>query len=127
MTTLTPFEQAVLAYAAIEQQLAQHPPRNQWRAYHDADRFVTVANGPDWPTLEYPWIEITSDQARNITQYKIISGILKKIDKSRTNVVKLHQIPEGKYRAVAGHMALLLEVGEEYDTIKHYSKTSGHS
>ena len=123
----TPFEQAVLDYAVIEQQLAQHPPRDQWRVYHDADRFVTVANGPDWPTLEYPWIELTSNQARNITQYKIVSGKLIKIDNTRTNIVKLHQTSEGEYRTVATHMALLLEAGEEYDTIKHYSKTSGHS
>jgi len=126
MTMPTPFEQAVIAYAEIEQQLAQHPPRNQWRVYHDADRFVTVANGPDWPNLEYPWIDITGDQARDLTQYKIVSGRLIKIDKTRTNIVKLHQTSEGEYQAVAGHMALLLEAGEEYDTIKHYSKTSRH-
>lgn len=127
MTTLTPFEQAIIEYAAIEQQLEQHPPRNQWRVYHDADRFVTVANGPDWPNLEYPWIDITSDQARNITQYQIVSGKLKKIDKTRSNIVKLHQTSEGEYRAVADHMALLLEPGEEYDTIKQYTKTNRHS
>jgi hypothetical protein len=127
MTTLTPFEQAVIEYAEIEQQLAQHPPRNQWRVYHDADRFVTIANGPDWPDLEYSWIEITSDQARNITQYRIVAGELKKIDKSRTNIVKLHQTSEGEYTAVAGHMALLVEPGEEYDTIKRYTKTNRHS
>ena len=124
---LTPFEQAVLEYAVIEQQLAQHPPRDQWRVYHDADRFVTVANGPDWPDLEYAWINITSDQARNIIQYKIVGGKLIKLDKTRTNIVKLNQTSEGEYRTVARHMALLLEAGEEYDTIKQYSKTSGHS
>jgi hypothetical protein len=123
----TPFEQAVLEYAVIEQQLAQHPPRDQWRVYHDADRFVTVANGPGWPDLEHAWIDITSDQARNITQYKIVSGKLIKLDKTQTNIVKLHQTPNGEYQAVANHMALLLEAGEEYDTIKQYSKTSRHS
>jgi len=124
---LTPFEQAILEYAVIEQRLAQHPPRDQWRVYHDADRFVTVANGPDWPDLAHAWIDITSDQARNITQYKIVSGKLIKLDKTRTNIVKLHQTSEGEYQAVANHMALLLEAGEEYDTIKQYSKTSRHS
>jgi hypothetical protein len=123
----TPFEQAILEYAVIEQQLAQHPPRDQWRVYHDADHFVTVANGPGWPDLGYAWIDITSDQARNITQYKIVSGKLIKLDKTRTDIVKLHQASEGEYQAVANHMALLLEAGEEYDTIKQYSKTSRHS
>ena len=127
MTMLTPFEQAILEYAVIEQRLAQHPTRDKWRVYHDADRFVTVANGPDWPNLEHAWIDITSDQARNITQYKIVSGKLIKLDKTRTNIVKLHQTSEGEYQAVANHMALLLEAGEEYDTIKQYSKTNRHS
>lgn len=123
----TPFEQAMLEYAVIEQQLAQHPPRDQWRVYHDADCFVTVANGPDWPNLEHAWIDITSDQARNIIQYKIVGGKLIKLDKTRTNIVKLHQTSNGEHQAVANHMALLLEAGEEYDTIKQYSKTSRHS
>ena len=127
MTTLTPFEQAVIEYAAIEARLAQHPPRNQWRVYHDADRFVTVANGPDWPNLDFPFVEITSEQARNISQYRIVAGQLKKIDKARSNIVKLHQTSEGEYRTVANHMALLLEGNEEYDTIKRYSKTNRHS
>jgi len=124
---LTPFEQAILEYAVIEQQLAQHPPRDQWRVYHDADCFVTVANGPAWPDLQHAWINITSDQARNITQYKIVGGKLIKIDNTRTNIVKLHQTSEGEYRTVANHMALLLEGDEEYDTIKRYSKTNRHS
>ena len=124
MSTLSAFEQAIIEYAEIEKRLALHPPRNQWRVYHDADRFVTVANGPDWPNLDLAWIEITHEQARNMAQYQIVSGQLKKIDRSRTSVVKLHQTSEGEYCATADHMALLVEAGEEYDTTKRYSKTS---
>lgn len=127
MSTLTPFEQAIIEFAAIQERLAQHPPRNQWRVYHDADRFVTVANGPTWPDLNLDWIEITYEQSRTMSQYRIVGGQLKKIDKTRTNIVKLHQTSEGEYCAVAGHMALLLEVGEEYDTTKRYTKTNRHS
>lgn len=126
MSTLTPFEQAIEEFVAIQERLAQHPPRNQWRVYHDADRFVTVANGPDWPELDLQWVEVTSDQARNMNDYRIVSGELKKIDKRKSNIVKLYQTSEGEHRTVAGHMALLLEVGEEHDTIKRYTKTNGH-
>jgi hypothetical protein len=123
---LSEFEKALYEFCAIQESLAQHPPRNQWRVYYDANRIVELANGPDWPESSLQWIEVTYDQAKNIGSYKLENGQLIKVDRRRANVVKLYKDPDGKYTTLSGHMALLLEPGESNESTNRYSKI-GHS
>jgi hypothetical protein len=127
MNELSEFEKALEWLKEEEARQASVPPRNQWRAYYIGNKIMRCANGPEWPDNEEneQWIDITSDQARNIHSYYVDDAKLIKIDRRNSNVVKLTKDSAGQYTSAADNMSLLIEPNEQLPATEQYAKNTG--
>lgn len=110
-------------YTKQQQQVQELEPRNLYRLYY-SDTERQVAHGPPWPDLDWPWIEITKDQAKNMRRYRLVGDKLQMIDTHRLGVVKYIESESGEYAVAADHMCILIEPGEHYHAIKRVSPNS---
>lgn len=91
----------------------------EYRFYYNDLGDIVECTQSNHPESEYPFIVVLKEQYDRYFEYRVVNGVLKKIDKDAGYRVQLIRSTRG-YPTVANHAGLLIEPGEEYNNIEYY-------
>lgn len=89
--------------------------------YNDVGEIVlgTMTNHP----ISTNYIVVTKEQYDTYFHYRVVAGVLKKIDTDAGYRVQLRKSKSG-YPTVAGHASLIVEADETYNNIEYYERNN---